>query len=129
MHDQRKISGATKVYARNPGMPAEGEMQIKIRSIVFVAVVLLAAAHVFAHHGNAGYNAKEVTVKGTVTQWLWTNPHTFLKFDVKDDKGNVVFTDEKLVGEITLSEVQEERSRGSYSGDAQVQQGWTVKAK
>ena len=49
--------------------------------------------------------------------------------DVKDDKGNVVFTDEKLVGEITLSAVQEERSRGSYSGDAQVQQGWPVKAK
>ena len=49
--------------------------------------------------------------------------------DVKDDKGSVVFTDEKLVGEITLSAVQEERSRGSYAGDAQVQQGWTVKAK
>ena len=44
----------------------------------------------FAHHGNAGYNSKEVTVKGTVTQWLWTNPHTFLKFDATDDKGNVV---------------------------------------
>jgi curli biogenesis system outer membrane secretion channel CsgG len=49
--------------------------------------------------------------------------------DVKDDKGNVVFTDEKLVGEITLSSVQDERSRAAYSGDAVVQQGWTVKAK
>ncbi|HEY5233687.1 MAG TPA: CsgG/HfaB family protein [Verrucomicrobiae bacterium] len=49
--------------------------------------------------------------------------------DVKDDKDNVVFTDEKLVGEITLSAVQEDRSRASYAGDAQVQQGWTVKAK
>jgi curli biogenesis system outer membrane secretion channel CsgG len=49
--------------------------------------------------------------------------------DVKDDKGNVVFTDEKLVGEITLSGVQEEKSRASYAGDAPVQQGWTVKAK
>jgi hypothetical protein len=49
--------------------------------------------------------------------------------DVKDDKGNVVFTDEKLVGEITLSSVQEDRSRASYTGDVQVQQGWTVKAK
>ena len=29
--------------------------------------------------------------------------------DVKDDKGNVVFTDEKLVGEITLSGVQEDQ--------------------
>lgn len=49
--------------------------------------------------------------------------------DVKDDKGNVVFTDEKLVGEITLSSVQEDRSRATYNGDAPVQQGWTVKAK
>jgi len=65
-------------------------MQNKVNSIVFVAlVVLVASTSVLAHHGNAGYNAKQVTVKGTVTQWLWTNPHTFLKFDVKDDKGNV----------------------------------------
>jgi curli biogenesis system outer membrane secretion channel CsgG len=49
--------------------------------------------------------------------------------DVKDDKGNVVFTDEKLVGEITLSNVQEDKSRATYAGDAPVQQGWTVKAK
>jgi len=77
--------------ARKPGMPEEDEMQNKVKSIGFVAVFLLAAStSVFAHHGNAGYNAKAVTVKGTVTQWLWTNPHTFLKFDAKDDKGNVV---------------------------------------
>jgi curli biogenesis system outer membrane secretion channel CsgG len=49
--------------------------------------------------------------------------------DVKDDKGNVVFTDEKLVGEITLSGVQEDRSRATYAGDVPVQQGWSVKAK
>jgi len=44
----------------------------------------------FAHHGNASYDAKDVTIKGTVTAWLWTNPHSFLKLDVTDDKGNVV---------------------------------------
>jgi len=49
--------------------------------------------------------------------------------DVKDDKGNVVFTDEKLVGELTILSVQEDRSRASYSGDLTVQQGWKVKAK
>ncbi len=48
---------------------------------------------------------------------------------MKDDKGNVVFTDEKLVGEVTIASVQEDRSRASYTGDAPVQQGWTVKAK
>jgi curli biogenesis system outer membrane secretion channel CsgG len=49
--------------------------------------------------------------------------------DVKDDKGNVVFTDEKLVGELTILSVQEDKSRASYAGDLTVQQGWTVKAK
>jgi curli biogenesis system outer membrane secretion channel CsgG len=49
--------------------------------------------------------------------------------DVKDDKGNVVFTDEKLVGELTILSVQEDRSRASYPGDLNIQQGWTVKAK
>ena len=49
--------------------------------------------------------------------------------DIKDEHGNVVFTDEKLVGEITLSSVQEDKSRASYSGDLDVKQGWTVKAK
>jgi hypothetical protein len=43
-----------------------------------------------AHHGNAAYDLKKITVKATVTAWVWSNPHTILKFDVKDDKGNVV---------------------------------------
>lgn len=49
--------------------------------------------------------------------------------DVKDDKGNVVFTDEKLIGEITLESVQEDRSRASFAGNAAIKQDWTVKAK
>jgi len=49
--------------------------------------------------------------------------------DVKDDKGQVVFTDEKLVGEVTIQTAQDERSRVSYDGDKEVKPGWTVKAK
>ena len=48
---------------------------------------------------------------------------------MKDDKGTVVFTDEKLVGEVTVQSAQEERSKVSYSGDREVKPGWTVKAK
>jgi len=44
-----------------------------------------------AHHGNAAYDTdKKVTVKGTVTQWIWSNPHCLLQFDVADDSGHVV---------------------------------------
>ncbi|MGI0135233.1 MAG: DUF6152 family protein, partial [Candidatus Micrarchaeaceae archaeon] len=34
--------------------------------------------------------SKKVTVTGTVTEWVWANPHCRLKLDVKDDKGNIV---------------------------------------
>ena len=45
----------------------------------------------FAHHGNAAFDTgKPVTVKATVTEWVWANPHCWLKFDVTDDKGAVV---------------------------------------
>jgi curli biogenesis system outer membrane secretion channel CsgG len=49
--------------------------------------------------------------------------------DIKDDKGAVVFTEEKLVGEITILSAQDDRSKASYSGDREVKAGWTVKAK
>lgn len=49
--------------------------------------------------------------------------------DIKDDKGAVVFSEEKLAGEITLQSVQEERSKAAYSGSAEVKAGWVVKAK
>jgi hypothetical protein len=45
----------------------------------------------FAHHGTAAFETdKKVTLKGTVTEWFWSNPHCLLQFDVKDDDGKVV---------------------------------------
>ncbi len=43
-----------------------------------------------AHHGNAAYDeGTKVTVKGVATEWIFENPHTILKFDVKDESGKV----------------------------------------
>ena len=53
--------------------------------------MLLMPSALLAHHGNAAYDTtKEVTVKGTVTELVLANPHSFIKFDVKDQSGNVV---------------------------------------
>ena len=57
---------------------------------LLLLVFLVCATPLFAHHGNASYENKEVTIKGKVTQWLWTNPHTFLMLDVTDANGKVV---------------------------------------
>jgi hypothetical protein len=64
--------------------------RLKASLIVAALFSLIASLPAIAHHGNAIYEAKTVTLKGTVTAWLWTNPHVLLKLDVKDDGGNVV---------------------------------------
>ena len=66
-------------------------MRNMLMSILFVLVgVCAVSTPMFAHHGNASYDfEKTVTLKGTVTQWLWSNPHCLLKFDVTDEKGTV----------------------------------------
>ena len=67
-------------------------MRNKLVAVSLLAVVsLLASLPVFAHHGNASYDTeKTVTVKGTVTEYIWANPHVFLKADAKDESGNTV---------------------------------------
>ena len=63
----------------------------KFATVLFLAAGLFVlSTSLYAHHGNAGYDyEKTLTLKGTVTEWVWANPHCFLKVDVKDDKGNV----------------------------------------
>ena len=66
-------------------------MRSKLPNVFLVAVCFLAvSAPLAAHHGAAGYDMdKQLVMKGTVTDWLWANPHCFLKYDTKDDAGNL----------------------------------------
>lgn len=48
----------------------------------------------FAHHGSAASYIidpkQEITMTGTITEFQWQNPHIYILYNVKDDKGNVV---------------------------------------
>jgi Family of unknown function (DUF6152) len=62
-----------------------------LAGMVLVTSVAICCIPVMAHHGTAAFeNEKRVTLKGTVTEWLWSNPHCLLQFDVKGDDGKVV---------------------------------------
>lgn len=51
----------------------------------------LVSTSVSAHHGNAAFDlGVERELTGTVTEWVWANPHCWLKFDVTDESGNTV---------------------------------------
>jgi hypothetical protein len=53
------------------------------RLALFAAGALLAAAPAAAHHSFAMFDQKKVvTLAGTVTEFQWTNPHSFLEVDV-----------------------------------------------
>ena len=55
-----------------------------------IVVVLLVSSTLFAHHAGTLYDREHpVTLKGTVTQFVFTNPHAQIHFDVKDENGNV----------------------------------------
>ena len=61
-----------------------------IRSFLALVALLAVSFPAIAHHGNASYENKKLTLKGTVTEWRWINPHVLLKIDVKGDDGKVV---------------------------------------
>jgi hypothetical protein len=61
-----------------------------LMSFALLVGLLAVSGHVLAHHGNAAYADKFVELKqATVTKFMWSNPHSLLYFDAKDDKGNV----------------------------------------
>jgi hypothetical protein len=65
-------------------------MKTKVLLGFLTALALFCSVPARAHHGNASYDYEATkTVKGTVVEWTWTNPHCLLKLDSKDDKGNV----------------------------------------
>jgi uncharacterized protein DUF6152 len=61
-------------------------------AIGVTAVLLLKIAPAFAHHSSAPfYDAtRKMELEGSVTRFLFKNPHSFLYFEVTDDKGQKV---------------------------------------
>jgi Family of unknown function (DUF6152) len=55
------------------------------------AALLSLAVPLFAHHGSSVFDtSKAVTMKGSVTEWDWSNPHCLLQFDVKNEGGQLL---------------------------------------
>src|SRR4051812_27336710 len=74
--------------ARHTGVE---EFMGKHLGIVAVMVGVFAlSAPLFAHHGAASFDTgKTKTVSGTVTDYVWANPHVLVKVDVKGADGDM----------------------------------------
>jgi len=65
-----------------------------MKNLLLAVTILLLAAPVVAHHGSAiSYETqleKAITMKGTVTEFVWKNPHCYILYNVKDANGKLV---------------------------------------
>jgi tRNA(Ile2) C34 agmatinyltransferase TiaS len=60
------------------------------RLAIGLVIVLAAVVAVDAHHGQAAFDqTTKVTLKGTVTDFHFVNPHSIVEFEVKDAGGRV----------------------------------------
>lgn len=68
-------------------------MERKMKALLMTALfagVLASGKALFAHHGDAAYvNTPTVLKDVVVTEYDWMNPHSLIKVDYKDEKGNI----------------------------------------
>jgi hypothetical protein len=63
-------------------------MKLRIAAIL-LAVSLVSASAAYAHHSFAAtyFVDQSITIEGTLTQFMYRNPHSFIKVEAPDDKG------------------------------------------
>jgi len=62
--------------------------------VLFAITISLLSVPILAHHGSGiSYETaleKAISMKGTVTEFVWKNPHCYILYNVKDANGKVV---------------------------------------
>jgi hypothetical protein len=98
----------------------DGRSVVKfLLALALAASAVIVSVPLFAHHGNASYDStKTVTVKGTVTDYIWANPHVFLEIDAKDNSGNTVHW--AIEAQNPLSQTEVGWSRNTFKPGDQV---------
>jgi hypothetical protein len=61
------------------------------KGLGLIVGLLIVCIPMFAHHGGSDYDIQHPkTIKGTVTEFFWSNPHCQVFLDSKDDSSKVV---------------------------------------
>jgi Family of unknown function (DUF6152) len=65
-------------------------MKNLVLGLAIILAVLFASAPILAHHGETNYDTdKLVSVKATVTDFQFINPHVQIVLEAKNDKGEI----------------------------------------
>lgn len=65
--------------------------RLAFTGVLAAAMALALSSPAWSHHSHAMFDHdKEVTVTGTVSQWIFRNPHVFLYVDAKNAAGETI---------------------------------------
>jgi hypothetical protein len=87
-----------KRHMMTAGLCQEGRKDMVLRVVaknnlliccVVMGALLLSSQPMLAHHGQVVYQRKSITLKGSVTKYEWSNPHTIITLAVQTEKGGV----------------------------------------
>ncbi|NOT27169.1 MAG: hypothetical protein HOP16_13810 [Acidobacteria bacterium] len=96
-------------------------MKKLVPAFVATGLVLGSAPWALAHHSHAMFDtSREVTINGTVTSYVFRNPHVFLYVDVKGDNGVQNWG-------VEMSNISNMERRGIYGSTFKVGDTVTVK--
>ena len=63
---------------------------MKSRLLNVLAAAIALAIPILAHHSFTMFDTtKQITITGTVSEFQWTNPHSYIEIDVPDETGAV----------------------------------------
>lgn len=80
-------------------------MKKSMTLFVLTLALSIPATPLLAHHGSAAFDtSRTLTLKGTVTQWLWANPHCLLEFNVTGKNGKVVHWIAETQNPVTMTD-------------------------
>jgi hypothetical protein len=81
-------------------------MTARFRLLFLVTAALFYGGRIHAHHSFAAtyYVDQVITIKGNVTEFLFRNPHSFLKVQAPDDKGQMQIWAVEWAGGVQLSQ-------------------------
>jgi hypothetical protein len=97
-------------------------MKKLIPGLLVCALAFGGAPWAWAHHSHSMFDtSREVTITGTVTSFVYRNPHVFLHVDVKSDSGAV------QSWAVEMSNISNMESRGIYASTFKVGDVVTVK--
>ena len=88
--------------------------------VLSLILIVMFGSLAAAHHSIAGFdNKKEVSIKGTVVEFRWRNPHILILWETKDASGKTVQWSGEMASPTTMMQLGMSRNSLKQGDEAE----------